>query len=177
MASRRLENVTRMLPKWPLEASWAALGAPRGPKRVGAKSACDILSHFWSPQGGSGDPLGNPWGSFGRSWGAAWRSRGCFLRSPGRSRRRSGRRLENDSVFGCFLSDLGAVFVDYSCLLGASPALFFCRVCVLCSGSFFHLPFVVVCCARKRRARIIHPKNQWNFMIVQSWSRRPRFEK
>ena len=76
-----------------------------------------------------------------------------------------------------FLSDLGTVFVDFSCLLGASLALFFCRVCVKCSGSFFLLPFVVVCYARKRRARRIYCKNLWYFMIFQSWSRRPRFEK
>ena len=76
-----------------------------------------------------------------------------------------------------FLSDSGGVFVDFYCLLGASPALFFCRVCVKCSGSFFLLPFVVVCCARKRRARRIYWKNQWNLMVFQSWSRRPRFEK
>ena len=41
------------------EASPAALGAPRGPKRRGLKKACCILEHFWPPWGeGSGGPVG-----------------------------------------------------------------------------------------------------------------------
>ena len=45
----------RLLP----EASPAALGAPRGPKRLASKLLCCILEHFWPPRGGgSGGPVG-----------------------------------------------------------------------------------------------------------------------
>ena len=163
-------------PKLPPEASWAALGPPRGSKEVGLKFRCCILHRFGSPRGGSGGPLGSPWGRFGRSRSAFWRSRGCFLRSPRRSRRRSGTRLGNETFVGRFLLRCGLRFGCFFLLaLSVAGAVILPCSCVAFSLCFL-LSFVVVCCARKRRARRIGCKNEWNLMMFQSWSRRPRFE-
>ena len=56
-----------MLPKLPPEASWAALGPPRGSKEVALKSACCILHRFGSPRGGGPEAL---WGALGAALGA-----------------------------------------------------------------------------------------------------------
>ena len=56
-------------PKLPPEASWAALGPPRGSKEVDFKSPCCILHRFGSSGGvrrPSGEPLGPLWALLGR---------------------------------------------------------------------------------------------------------------
>ena len=57
----RPEIMVKLLP----EASPAALGAPRGPKRLGLKLTCCILKHFWPPRGGVRRPCWPRWGALG----------------------------------------------------------------------------------------------------------------
>ena len=134
------------------------------------------FTSFWLAPGGSGGPLGSPWGRFGRSRGAFWHSRGCFLRSPRRSRRRSGTSLRNETFVGRVLLRFGLRVCCFVLLaLSVAGAVILPCSCVAFSLCFL-LSFVVVCCARKRRARRIYCKSSKNFMICQCWSRRPRFE-
>ncbi len=73
--------------------------------------------------GGLGVALGALGAFVGGSGGVFWRLRGDL--GGGRA---GGLKMRRFLVV--FWSDFGGVFVDFSCLLGASPALFFCRVCV-----------------------------------------------